>query len=493
MDMLNILKNMDAAAKGEKPSAGTADVNDMKTILESIQSVQECGMDMPAPAPQPEEKVSMNVTLNARGDAVEELIRLIGGKDDSHAKPDSDNLPMKLPMPTPAPKDSHDDMAKLMAIASAEHGESVDEEWENAPDEEYSDHEYMIKDLSGGINRQKPKGSERAKDPAVTTEQEDLIAELRAQLRSELDQKLGEAPEERGVQSNGRLVNFNIDKSKPKNVFVGPKGEEKIIYATPEELTKAQAGDLKGWKPKAAAQPAQSNAELDADSADNAAPAAAPAAAPQSNAELDADSADNAAPAAAAAPAAPAAKAGGEYTVVAGDNLTKIAKANNTTVDELVKLNGIKDANKIQIGQKIKLPGGENISSIEEPGIVDKAQAAVGGAVDAAQDAIGAGSDTAVGKGIDAVQGAVGSAVDKGQEVASDVADAAGEAWDAVSDTAVDAWNGLKSLFGGDSSEAGKEVAQAATPDDALKTAKEKLAAIQAEVDKLEAAKKQGG
>jgi murein DD-endopeptidase MepM/ murein hydrolase activator NlpD len=44
------------------------------------------------------------------------------------------------------------------------------------------------------------------------------------------------------------------------------------------------------------------------------------------------------------------------YTVVSGDNLTKIAKANGTTVAVLVKLNGIKDANKINVGQVIKLP-----------------------------------------------------------------------------------------------------------------------------------------
>jgi murein DD-endopeptidase len=54
------------------------------------------------------------------------------------------------------------------------------------------------------------------------------------------------------------------------------------------------------------------------------------------------------------APAKPKAKAK-TYTVVKGDNLTKIAKANATTVAELVKLNGIKDKNKISIGQVLKV------------------------------------------------------------------------------------------------------------------------------------------
>jgi murein DD-endopeptidase MepM/ murein hydrolase activator NlpD len=59
-------------------------------------------------------------------------------------------------------------------------------------------------------------------------------------------------------------------------------------------------------------------------------------------------------PAKAKAPAKPKAVAK-TYTVVKGDNLTKIAKANGTTVAALVKLNGIKDKNKISIGQVLKV------------------------------------------------------------------------------------------------------------------------------------------
>lgn len=50
--------------------------------------------------------------------------------------------------------------------------------------------------------------------------------------------------------------------------------------------------------------------------------------------------------------AKPAAKV---YTVKAGDTLIGIANKHKTTVANLVKLNGIKDANKIAVGQKIKL------------------------------------------------------------------------------------------------------------------------------------------
>ncbi|GIO27714.1 peptidoglycan DD-metalloendopeptidase family protein [Ornithinibacillus bavariensis] len=52
------------------------------------------------------------------------------------------------------------------------------------------------------------------------------------------------------------------------------------------------------------------------------------------------------------------------YVVKAGDNLTKIANAYNTTVDALVKLNGIDNKHLILIGQKIKLPGKTNKKEI---------------------------------------------------------------------------------------------------------------------------------
>ena len=43
------------------------------------------------------------------------------------------------------------------------------------------------------------------------------------------------------------------------------------------------------------------------------------------------------------------------YTVQAGDTLSKIAKAHGTTVSELAKQNSITDVNKIEIGQELSL------------------------------------------------------------------------------------------------------------------------------------------
>lgn len=47
----------------------------------------------------------------------------------------------------------------------------------------------------------------------------------------------------------------------------------------------------------------------------------------------------------------------GTYTVEKGDTLSSIADDHNTTVAVLVKLNSLKDPNKLAIGQKLKVPG----------------------------------------------------------------------------------------------------------------------------------------
>lgn len=63
-----------------------------------------------------------------------------------------------------------------------------------------------------------------------------------------------------------------------------------------------------------------------------------------------------------AKPAAPAqakapkpAASGSTYTVASGDNLTKIANRFGTSVAELVKLNGLKNANLINVGQVLRI------------------------------------------------------------------------------------------------------------------------------------------
>lgn len=49
-----------------------------------------------------------------------------------------------------------------------------------------------------------------------------------------------------------------------------------------------------------------------------------------------------------------------EYTIVKGDSPYKIAKRFHVSYDELMKINHITDARKIQIGQKLKIPAKKN-------------------------------------------------------------------------------------------------------------------------------------
>jgi murein DD-endopeptidase MepM/ murein hydrolase activator NlpD len=79
-----------------------------------------------------------------------------------------------------------------------------------------------------------------------------------------------------------------------------------------------------------------------------------PADAPAAPAPVHGKAPQKPAPVAPKPPVAPV-SVSGTYTVVKGDNLTRIASRNGTTVAELVRINDIKNANLINVGQVIKL------------------------------------------------------------------------------------------------------------------------------------------
>ena len=87
-------------------------------------------------------------------------------------------------------------MAKTISMVDEPHdhgespcGEDVDDEWDNSPDEEYKDDDYINQDLAGGLNRPKPKGALRAKDPAIHNEE---VQKYKKQLAKDLLQAYGE-------------------------------------------------------------------------------------------------------------------------------------------------------------------------------------------------------------------------------------------------------------------------------------------------------------
>ena len=133
------------------------------------------------------EAASMNISMNGDNSAeVAELVALLRNAGMEKAEPVSD-MPMY--------KDKHDDMVSKIQMMDPEQGpmdspspcgmgeEDVEEEWDNSPDEEYRDDDYMTRDIAGGLNRPKPPGALRAKDPAIHNEDVDKYkSELRKGL-----------------------------------------------------------------------------------------------------------------------------------------------------------------------------------------------------------------------------------------------------------------------------------------------------------------------
>jgi len=83
-------------------------------------------------------------------------------------------------------------------------GEAVEEEWDNAPEEEYQNDDYMINDLSGGLNRKKDKQALRVKDPAVATESKfkSMLKTSLEEMYQKLDEKDPFAELDRAIASD---------------------------------------------------------------------------------------------------------------------------------------------------------------------------------------------------------------------------------------------------------------------------------------------------
>lgn len=220
MDMKKILENMDQAAAGEKPAAGKGNVNDMKTILESIQAVEECGPmvdegpmpTMPTSMPPKDDgsPVSMNVSINARGkDHVADLIDMMKNAGVGGAKEiEPTDMPISLPTPKdmdmldlPMDMDGPDDMNDLkpgiqkepckkcgkvhLGNSSCAGHEDIDggddsdykEDYANEPDPQYGTLDDVIPD-GNDLNRKKKSYKATAGgDNPINTEEVNSIRE----------------------------------------------------------------------------------------------------------------------------------------------------------------------------------------------------------------------------------------------------------------------------------------------------------------------------
>ena len=169
--------------------------NEAKQTLTESEQLAECPPEMaegPGMAPAPMNQgnpVTMSVNLNASGaEHVQDLINMMKNAGMGDAKPAADAM---MPM--------RQDMERLAAMMDEpgdedpnEELESVDdevEEYANSPegvegDPEYSDHEKMTRDLSGGINREK-----KAYAAAQRGDNAMAVEEIKAKLMAALAEK----------------------------------------------------------------------------------------------------------------------------------------------------------------------------------------------------------------------------------------------------------------------------------------------------------------
>ena len=165
----------------------------MKDILQKIDELEKA-IDKTEPAPEMQridEQANMNISMSGENaNEVASLLKIMtggGAPDASPVDADMINPPMsKLkaivgPM-GPKPMDGPD-MMDDDGCGPAE--EVAGEDWDNSPDEEYKDTQYMTKDLAGGINREK--GQYKAAQPGDNAmAMETLQNELRDALMSKM-------------------------------------------------------------------------------------------------------------------------------------------------------------------------------------------------------------------------------------------------------------------------------------------------------------------
>ena len=230
------------------------EIDTVKTEAPVEQSTEECGMPMEPnmPSPEPKDKASMSININAQGDAIDDVLRLM-----TKVNPDMINQPEKTampslsimapgmdgpmdgpegpPMPKPInklipdfdgdnddmpggekdsmdlPKDHDKDHIMIKSLdkdGDSDHDmddhdmEKDDEEdkkdkeeaYANEPDEDERDIEYMTKKNSGGMNRMKgthPKVAGSDNPMQRVKEGEELRASIKEQLLQALEEHKG--------------------------------------------------------------------------------------------------------------------------------------------------------------------------------------------------------------------------------------------------------------------------------------------------------------
>ncbi len=174
-----VTSNSDQASSDKSTPSTTAQTN-ADSGPETVMTSKEYDMTKKI-----NEAASMNISMSGdNAQEVTELVSILRNAGMHDAGPVSSDM-----MPPMAKTISMVDEPPMMDMPkdSSPCGmgeEGVEEDWDNSPDEEYKDDDYMNKDIAGGLNRPKPPGALRAKDPAIHNEDVDKYkSELRKGLQ----------------------------------------------------------------------------------------------------------------------------------------------------------------------------------------------------------------------------------------------------------------------------------------------------------------------
>jgi|TARA_B110000503_G_C6926590_1_gene320967 hypothetical protein len=187
------------------------------------------------------EMASVNISMNAdSADEVGRLLELIKGAKgghDAHALAPTDMPAMALPKPAMPANDMRGDMDNFMSIVNKgdEEGpkelapeESADGGFGDAtsePDEEYGDTNMMIKDLSGGLNKEK-KMFKKAQDGDNAMSVESIKDRLYAALT------------EKKAKPDFLDVDKDGDKKEPMKKAIADKGSKPKKGQVPPQFAK---------------------------------------------------------------------------------------------------------------------------------------------------------------------------------------------------------------------------------------------------------------
>jgi len=220
----------------------------MKDLLQKLTDLENT-LDSMDPTPKEVKQINeaASMSINMSGDTADDVARLAqimrdgGAPDAGEMKPDMmppmgppdmgkmrDLVKLAPPMdmdgmdgPPDMPSMGKGDDKDKDAIMGMDMEDDVEEAgYDNSPEEDYKDHQYMTKDLSGGLNREKKayvkaQDGDNAMAVECPTDENMAIEELQSALRDALMTKMAETDEAEEV-AEGKEVKLPSGKEMKK-------------------------------------------------------------------------------------------------------------------------------------------------------------------------------------------------------------------------------------------------------------------------------------